>query len=83
MRDDESFAVDTVDDGYELKGEQATNTLLRHGLPNAPIEFFNSLEDDPQRPIDFLIARVNHLRNAYVAKTQKRDRRCQCSGTES
>ena len=68
MRDDESFAVDTVDDGYELKGEQATNTLLRHGLPNAPIEFFNSLEDDPQRPIDFLIAQVNHLRNAYVAK---------------
>ena len=33
VRDDEGFAVDTVADGYELKGEQAANTLKNQHLP--------------------------------------------------
>ena len=68
VRDDEGFAVDTVADGYELKGEQATNSLLRSSLPSVPVEFFNSLEDDPRQLVDFLLERVKHLRNINVTK---------------
>ena len=66
VRDDEGFAVDTVTEGYEIKGDQAANSLRNHNLPVVRIEFFNSLEDEPQRAINFLMELVNRLRNMNV-----------------
>ena len=71
VRDDEGFAVDTVTDGYELKGEQVANTLRNQELPAVPIEFFNSLEDDPQQLTDFLLGLVKHLRDMNVAQLRE------------
>ena len=71
VRDDEGFAVDTVVEGYELKGDQAANSLGNHNLPVVRIEFFNSLEDEPQRAIDFLMELVNRLRNTNVSKLKE------------
>ena len=71
VRDDEGFAVETVADGYELKGDQAANSLRNSSLPDVRIEFFNSLEDDPQRLIDFLLELINRLRNMNIDKLQE------------
>ena len=71
VRDDEGFAVDAVVDGYELKGDQAANSLKNHSLPVVRIEFFNSFEDDPQRAIDFLMGLVNRLRDNNIIKLKE------------
>ena len=71
VRDDEGSAVDTVFEGYELKGDEAANSLRTNNLPVVRIEFFNSLEDDPQRAIDFLIELVNRLQNMNVIKLRQ------------
>ena len=71
VRDDGGFQVDTVIDGYELKGHEAISSLRNHNLPAVQIEFFNSLEDDPSLAIDFLVGRINQLRKMNVDKLRE------------
>ena len=61
VRHDDGFSVDTVADGYELRGDQVVNSLRNHNLPAVRVEFFNSLEDEPQRAVTFLMELVNGL----------------------
>ncbi len=60
MRDDDGYAVEAVVDGYELKGDEAVNSLKNNSLPVVKVEFFNSLEDEPQRVVGFLLELINN-----------------------
>ena len=71
VRDDDGYAVEGVLDGYELKGDEAANGLKNNNLPVVRVEFFNSLEDEPQRVVGFLLGLVNNLRRANVVKLQE------------
>ena len=71
MRDDDGYAVEAVVDGYELKGDEAVNSLKNNSLPVVKVEFFNSLEDEPQRVVGFLLELINNLRHANVVKLQE------------
>ncbi len=66
VRDDEGFAVESPAEGYELKGEQAANSLASNRLPNVPLQFFNAHEDDPDGLIAFLVGLIKRRRKAYV-----------------
>ena len=76
-RSDEALAVkddytrlpaESVAEGYELKGEQAELRLKSQNLPYAAIAFFNAREDDPQDLTDFLLQRVEAIRQGQCAK---------------
>ncbi len=70
VKDDDGDPVDSVADGYELKGDQATASLRDASLPDVRVEFFNSFEDDPQRAVSFLLDMVNNLRQMNAANLQ-------------
>ena len=54
--------VESVEEGYDLKREQAEARLKTQNLPGAAIEFFNAREDDPQHIADFLLQQVERIR---------------------
>jgi len=68
VRDDEGFAVDSPAEGYDLKGEQAVNSLASKHLPRVPLEFFNAHEDPPAAVIASLLGLIRRRREAYVAE---------------
>ncbi|MCY4652313.1 MAG: hypothetical protein OXC95_04025 [Dehalococcoidia bacterium] len=51
-----------MEEGYELKCEQAEARLKTQNLPYTAIEFFNAREDDPQQLADFLVKQVERIR---------------------
>ena len=75
-RPEEALAVKTdagdlaedTEDGYALKGEQASMTLETQNFPTAGIEFFNVREDEVQRLNDFLLRLVRELRELHLAR---------------
>ena len=71
VRDDDGYAVEGVSDGYELKGDEAINSLRKNNLPAVKVEFFNSLEDESQRVVGFLLDLVNSLRHESVVNLQE------------
>ena len=71
VRDDEGYAVDTTEEGYELKGDEVADRLRNHSLPVVRIEFFNSLEDEPRRVVTFLLDHINHLREMNGIKLKE------------
>ena len=64
VKDDEGFSAQTVEDGYDLKGDQVE---LRLGklVPGVRIEFFNAFEDEPELLSDFLLELVHGLRKRH------------------
>ena len=71
VRDDDGYAVEGVVDGYEIKGDEAANSLKNNNLPVVKVEFSNSLEDEPQRVVGFLLGLINNLRHTNVVKLQE------------
>ena len=75
-RPDEALAmkIDTgepavnVEEGYELKGDQAQMILDTRGLHTAGLEFFNVREDDVENLNSFLFRLVRDLRRVHVGR---------------
>jgi transcriptional regulator with XRE-family HTH domain len=65
VKDESGTRVETVDEGYELKGEQVEMSLQPLGLNEYSVCFFNSHQDDPSRLREFLIGRVMAVRQTF------------------
>ena len=71
MKDDDGFEAETVEDGYDLKGEQAEMLLRGKGVSYAGVEFFNSFEDEPDRLTHFVLGLVDGLRQRRCLDLRK------------
>ncbi|MEK6749547.1 MAG: helix-turn-helix domain-containing protein [Pseudomonadota bacterium] len=65
VKDESGIRVETVDEGYELKGEQVEMSLQPLGLNEYAVCFFNSHQDDPSLLRKFLIERVMAVRQTF------------------
>ena len=69
VKDDESGArVETVEEGYDIKGEQVTMNLQPLGLGDFVVDFFNAYQDDPVRLRSYLVRRLSHARKTFRAR---------------
>lgn len=70
MKDDAtSTPVESAEEGYDLKAEQAAMALEPMGLHNLAIGFYNANEDHPNTARDFLIARLEQARETFRVRT--------------
>ena len=60
--------AEDMEEGYDLKGEQAKTTLESQRFPHADLEFFNVLEDDVERLHTFLLTLVRKLRALHLQR---------------
>ncbi len=65
VKDDQGISADTVDEGYELKKEQAELRLRSADLPNVGIQFFNVREEDSMQISNSLLAMVQKVREKH------------------
>lgn len=66
MKDDAtSTPVETAEEGYELKAEQAAMALEPLGLQKLAIGFYNAAEDPAARAQEFFVERLHHARNSF------------------
>ncbi len=65
VKDDDGFAAESVQDGYDLKREQAEITIQAVGFPNLRVEFFNALRDDSAAFTSLLLDLVKKLRRHH------------------
>ena len=65
VKDDAGFNAETVEDGYELKGDQVEMRLEALNVPDVAVTFFNAFEDEPERLGDFLLKLVRGLRQRH------------------
>ncbi|MBK8059522.1 MAG: helix-turn-helix domain-containing protein [Gemmatimonadetes bacterium] len=63
VKDETGSRVDTVEEGYELKGEQVAMALQPLRLSDLAVEFFNAYQDAPERLRTFLIERLSASRD--------------------
>lgn len=68
VKDESGIRVDTVEEGYELKGEQVSMALQPLGLQNLAVGFFNAHQDDPIRLREFLTERISKSRQTMRAR---------------
>ena len=68
VKDDQGIPAESVADGYDIKGEQAELRLKSQNLSYSDIAFFNAREDDPQDLTDFLLQRVEAIRQGQWAR---------------
>ena len=71
VKDDAGITAETIEDGYELKREEAENLLTAVGVTDVPVEFFNAFQDDAKRLRDFLLELVEELRKQHGATLQE------------
>ena len=62
VKHDDGYNAESIDDGYELKLDQAQAKLRSIGAPELRVGFFNAFEDDPIHLRDLLLNLVNDLR---------------------
>ncbi len=60
--------VESVEEGYELKGEQVLMALEPLGLQRLAVGFFNAREDDPNNLNHFISARLGEVRQSFRAR---------------
>lgn len=68
VKDESGIQVESVEEGYELKGEQVAMALQPLGLQNIAVGFFNAHQDDPSVLRDFLIERITQVRQTFRAR---------------
>ena len=68
VKDESGIRVETVEEGYELKGEQVSMALQPLGLHGLAIGFFNAHQDDPMRLREFLTKRISNSRQIMRAR---------------
>ena len=61
---DNGYPVQTVEEGYEVKGEEVQLALHRSGLSSLPVAFFNAAEDEPQALRSFILGRIEAVRES-------------------
>ncbi len=71
VKDDDGFAANTVEDGYDLKHEQAETRLHGISAPDVSIEFFNAFGDAVHSLCDLLLGQVNRLRKQHRIDLQE------------
>lgn len=71
VKDESGIRVESVEEGYELKGEQVAMALQPLGLHNLAVGFFNAHGDDPTRLREFLIERVGNVRETFRARLRE------------
>lgn len=67
VKDESGIRVETVEEGYELKGEQVAMSLQPLGLIDYAMGFFNAHQDDSRRVRDFLSGRIAKTRQVFRA----------------
>ena len=65
VRYDDGQSVESSDEGYDIKREEAEDRLTQIDMSDVPVEFFNAFEDDAERIRRFLLELVNNLRSQY------------------
>ncbi|MCE9508319.1 MAG: helix-turn-helix transcriptional regulator [Alphaproteobacteria bacterium] len=70
VKDETGIRVETVEEGYELKGEQVEMALEPIGHKFS-IGFFNAYEDDPDKLREFLIGRLTQVRHSFRKKMEE------------
>ncbi|BCT68772.1 helix-turn-helix transcriptional regulator [Nitrosospira sp. NRS527] len=68
VKDESGIRVETTDEGYELKAEQVAMALQPLGLQNCSVVFLNAHQDDPHQFRQFLIERIDKVRQAFRAR---------------
>lgn len=64
---DNGMPVQSVDEGYEVKGDQVRLMLHGLGLSNLPVLFFNAAEQDREELRAFLLSRIDAVRAHHRA----------------
>ena len=70
VKDDTGEMVESDDEGYELKRDQAEATLRRIGVGELPITFFNATTDAPDGLRGCLVDRVEDIRSGYSRRIE-------------
>ena len=65
VKDDDGFAATSIEDGYDLKREQAETRLQAISAPDVRIDFFNAFDDAVDDFCETLIDQVNKLRDQH------------------
>lgn len=60
---DNGYPAQSAEEGYDLKAEEVQLKLHPLGLSNLPVEFFNAIEDDPERLRTFILNRIEVVRS--------------------
>lgn len=68
VKDESGIRVETVEEGYELKGEQIAMALQPLRLHKLAVGFFNAHGDDPARLCEFLIGRISNVRQTFCTR---------------
>ena len=70
VKDDTGEMVESDEEGYDLKRDQAQATLQRVGVGELPIMFFNAISDAPETARDCLVGCINDIRSGYSERIQ-------------
>ena len=65
VKDDIGFIAETVEDGYDLKRDQAELRMQSIGFPDLQVEFFNARSDEPANLREQLLKLVHKLRQHH------------------
>jgi len=65
IKDQEGYVAETTSVGYELKAEEIEMALQNLGTPDLKVQFFNAREDDPDTLREFILGRVEALRESH------------------
>ncbi|MES9927683.1 MAG: helix-turn-helix transcriptional regulator [Candidatus Thiodiazotropha sp. 6PDIVS] len=68
VKDESGIRAETVEEGYELKGEQVEMSLQPLGLNDYAVGFFNAHQDDSSQTRAFLSSRITQMREVFHAK---------------
>jgi transcriptional regulator with XRE-family HTH domain len=71
MKDDGGEKAESVEEGYELKADQARTALEPLGLQELAIGFFNAREDDPKLIKSFIWSQLNRVRSHFLVELQE------------
>jgi transcriptional regulator with XRE-family HTH domain len=63
VKDDAGERVETVEEGYDLKGDQVRTALEPMGLQGLPTTFFNAREDAPANLQQFVVDQLLRVRS--------------------
>lgn len=71
MKDESGYVVESIEEGYELKGEQVSLALEPLGLQNLAVDFFDARHGETQLIKDFLVKRISNLRNDFCSQMKE------------
>jgi transcriptional regulator with XRE-family HTH domain len=71
VKDDAGDRVESVEEGYELKGDQVATALEPLGLNELPVGFFNAREDAPGALQEFVLGRLRRVREDFSKRLEQ------------